>query len=253
MVFGLARRLRPEPATAAVPRGLRVYAIGDVHGRLDLLDQLLNQIQHDAASARDLVKHLVFLGDYVDRGPNSRSVIDRLAGPPPSGFGAIHLMGNHEEAMLDFMSDAPSGANWLRYGGLATLASYGVRPPEEDATPDHVDDARRLLLANMPASHKSFLKALRTSVSIGDYHFVHAGIRPGMPLDRQERQDMLWIRDEFLNSNANHGKVVVHGHTISMKPDMHPNRIGIDTGAYATNRLTALVLEGTERRFLCTV
>jgi serine/threonine protein phosphatase 1 len=155
--------------------------------------------------------------------------------------------------MLDFMDNVPGGLNWLRYGGLATLTSYGVRPPEEDAPPEHIIEVRRHLQAGMPPAHLSFLRALRTHVSIGDYHFVHAGIRPGLPLDAQDAQDMLWIRDEFLRSSANHGKIVVHGHTIALKPDVRPNRIGIDTGAYATNRLTALVLEGTDRRFLCTV
>jgi serine/threonine protein phosphatase 1 len=232
---------------------LRVYAIGDVHGRLDLLDQLLSQIVRDAETGRDLIKYIVFLGDYIDRGPNSRAVIDRLAAPPPPGFGAIHLKGNHEAAMLKFLADAPDGLNWLRYGGLATLASYGVRPPEDDAPPEHVDEARRRLQAAMPAHHKAFLNRLRMSLSIGDYYFVHAGVRPGTPLDRQNDHDMLWIREEFLHSTVNHGKLVVHGHTIVMEPDIRPNRIGIDTGAYATNRLTALVLEGTDQRFLCTV
>jgi len=254
-VFDFARKLwtEPEPAVASVPRGVRVYAVGDIHGRLDLLDQMLGQIQRDSTTAGDLVKYIVFLGDYVDRGPHSSSVIERLAGGPPPGFGAIHLRGNHEAAMLDFLEDIRVGPNWLTYGGNATLGSYGVVPPAEDASANRLAEAQEQFNAALPAHHRAFLKGLRSSVTIGDYLFVHAGVRPGVPLDRQDATDLIWIRDEFLRSQADHGKVVVHGHTIALQPEVRANRIGIDTGAYATNRLTALVLEGGERRFLCTV
>lgn len=254
-MFGFARKLwwDEEPVAAAVPRGMRVYAIGDIHGRLDLLERLLDQIARDAASARDLVKHLVFLGDYVDRGPQSRAVIDRLAAGPPSGFGAIHLRGNHEAALLDALDDPRVGARWIAFGGGATLSSYGVAPPAEDASLERLVETQRRFRAALPPQHLDFLRRLRTCVTIGDYHFVHAGIRPGVPLDRQRDSDRLWIREEFLHSYADHGKVVVHGHTIAPQPEVRSNRIGIDTGAFATNRLTALVLEGTDRRFLCTV
>lgn len=237
---------------AAVPRGLRVYAIGDVHGRLDLLDQLLDSIEDDAATAPGLVKYIVYLGDYVDRGPYSRGVIERLAGGPPPGFGAIHLKGNHEASMLEFLEDIRIGPNWLTYGGTATLASYNVTPPSEEAPPEAMSEAQQRLNAVLPPTHRAFLGSLRPSVTIGDYLFVHAGVRPGVPLDRQREQDMLWIREDFLRSTLDHGKVVVHGHTISMEPEVRANRIGIDTGAFATNRLTCLVLEGNERRFLST-
>ncbi len=254
-MFAFARKLwsDPEPVVAAVPRGVRVYAVGDVHGRFDLLEQLLGQIERDAEGAADLVKYVVFLGDYVDRGPQSRLVIERLAGPPLPGFGAIHLRGNHEAAMLDFLADVQIGGAWIAYGGNATMASYGVVPPAEDAPPEFLEEARQQLLAALPDHHLAFLKRLRNSIAIGDYLFVHAGIKPGVPLDRQAESDLLWIRREFLHSTADHGKVVVHGHTIAEQPEVRSNRIGIDTGAFATNRLTALVLEGTERRFLCTV
>ncbi|WP_448204214.1 metallophosphoesterase family protein [Azospirillum sp. sgz302134] len=254
-MFGFARRLwsDSEPASASVPRGVRVYAVGDIHGRLDLLEQLLGQIERDAASAADLVKYIVFLGDYVDRGPQSRMVIDRLAGYPPPGFGAIHLRGNHEAAMLEFLEDARSGADWIAYGGGATIASYGIVPPAEDAPVERLAEIQHQLLAALPHHHRAFLTGLRASIAIGDYLFVHAGIRPGVPLDRQSESDLLWIRREFLTSHADHGKVVVHGHTIADQPEIRANRIGIDTGAFATNRLTALVLEGTDRRFLCTI
>lgn len=254
-MLNIARRLWPEskPVPASVPRGVRVYAVGDIHGRLDLLDQLLGQIQRDAALAPDRVNYLVFLGDYVDRGPHSSLVIERLATCPLPGFGSVYLRGNHEATMMGFLRDIRVGPDWLAYGGTATLASYGVPPPCEDAPPTFMAEAQRQLNAALPAHHRSFLAGLRTSLSIGDYHFVHAGVRPGVPLDRQSDDDRLWIRREFLESRADHGKVVVHGHTIAPEPDIRANRIGIDTGAFATNRLTCLILDGTDRRFLCTV
>jgi serine/threonine protein phosphatase 1 len=251
-LFSFARWQKTEPGPAAVPRGLRVYAIGDVHGRLDLLDRLLDQIDEDGAAAPDLVKYIVYLGDYVDRGPHSSGVIERLAAGPPPGFGAIPLKGNHEASMLEFLEDIRIGPNWLTYGGTATLASYHVQPPHADSPPEDLTYAQEMLGRALPPAHRTFLESLRTSVTIGDYVFVHAGVRPGVPLDRQREDDLLWIREDFLRSTADHGKVVVHGHTISPEPEVRPNRIGIDTGAFATHRLTCLVLEGTERRFLVT-
>ncbi len=250
-MFSLARWQKTEPMAAAVPRGLRVYAVGDVHGRLDLLDQLHDAIEDDAASASDLVKYIVYLGDYVDRGPCSRGVIERLIEGPPPGFGAIHLKGNHEASMLNFLENIDIGPNWLTYGGAATLVSYHLPPPPEIGT-ETLLRVQEMLLTALPPTHRLFLESLRPSVTIGDYLFVHAGIRPGVPLNRQREQDMIWIREEFLRSTKDHGKVVVHGHTISMEPEVRANRIGIDTGAFATNRLTCLALEGTERRFLFT-
>ncbi|KAA0586925.1 serine/threonine protein phosphatase (plasmid) [Azospirillum oryzae] len=238
---------------ASVPRGMRVYAVGDIHGRLDLLDQMLGQIVRDAEQAPNLLKYLVFLGDYVDRGPDSRLVIERLACGLPPAFGAVFLRGNHEDTMLGFLSDLRVAPGWLTYGGDTTLESYGIPAPDPDAPMEHLQQAQMMLNSLLPAHHRAFLTGLRCHLTIGDYHFVHAGVRPGVPLDRQEDQDRLWIREAFLVSRADHGKVVVHGHTIAPEPELLSNRIGIDTGAYATNRLTALVLEGTDRRFLCTV
>ncbi|MCG5243674.1 metallophosphoesterase [Azospirillum doebereinerae] len=254
-MLGFARRLwsDTETAPASVPRGMRVYAVGDVHGRLDLLDQLLGQILHDASTAPGLLKYVVFLGDYVDRGPDSAGVIERLANGLPGDLGAVCLRGNHDDTMRLFLDDAGVGPGWLTYGGDATLASYGLPSPAPDGPPEHMLEAQRLLNAALPPHHRGFLAGLRCHLTIGDYHFVHAGVRPGVPLDRQEDGDRMWIRNEFLSSRHDHGKVVVHGHTIAPEPELRANRIGIDTGAYATNRLTALVLEGTDRRFLCTV
>ncbi|XEY20591.1 metallophosphoesterase [Azospirillum sp. HJ39] len=244
---------KPAAGPAAVPRGIRVYAVGDIHGRLDLLDQLLGQIARDAGQGSELLHYLVFLGDYVDRGPDSRLVIERLSCGLPPAFGAVCLRGNHEDTMQGFLSDLRMAPGWLTYGGDATLESYGITAPAADAPMEHLHQAQCMLNNVLPPHHRAFLAGLRNHLTIGDYHFVHAGVRPGVPLDRQEDKDRLWIRDAFLGSRADHGKVVVHGHTIAPEPDLLPNRIGIDTGAYATNRLTALVLEGTERRFLCTV
>ncbi|MGQ9365929.1 metallophosphoesterase [Azospirillum sp. A39] len=254
MLFGWARRREAtEPdGTAAVPRGLRVYAVGDVHGRLDLLDRLLQRVEDDAASAPDAVKYLVFLGDYVDRGPDSAGVVERLQAGPPPGFGAVHLKGNHEQALLQFLDDISVGPGWLKFGGRETLASYGVPPPPADAPPEILGVIQQQFRARLPDTHRRFYAGLRPHLAIGDYLFVHAGIRPGVPLADQGEREFLWIRKGFLDSTEDLGAVVVHGHTIRDKPDVRRNRIGIDTGAYASGRLTCLVLEGTERRFLTT-
>lgn len=254
MVLNLLRRQKTnEPASGArMPRGIRIYAIGDVHGRADLLTSLLDEIRQDAGRTPGYTDYLVYLGDYVDRGLQSRQVLDLVSAPPPPGFGTIHLRGNHEQAMLDFLEDETAGVDWLRFGGVQTLFSYGVHLPEHGVDAMVLAEARRRLAAALPRAHLSFLTHLRYSLAIGDYFFVHAGIRPGVPLDRQTPDDMLWIREAFLASTADHGKVVVHGHTITDEPDMRSNRIGIDTGAYASGRLTCLVLEEDRRRFLFT-
>lgn len=260
MIFGFARHGRAEPArAAAVPHGLRLYAVGDIHGRLDLLDRLLDEIITDAetaeaASPGGTMNYLVFLGDYVDRGPDSAGVVERLAEGPPPGFGAFYLKGNHEAAMVRFLTDLRAGPAWLRFGGEATLHSYGLTAPDpsDPLFAAHLQRLQERLHTVLPPRHLAFLTGLRSSLAIGGYLFVHAGIRPGVPVEEQQEDDLLWIREDFLDSPADHGPVVVHGHTITTSPDVRPNRIGIDTGAYATNRLTCLVLEGTERRFLST-
>lgn len=248
---------REEKVTEAPPRipaGERIYAIGDIHGRLDLLRGLLGKITADAADAAGLSKRIIFIGDYVDRGMESRSVIDLLIEGPPEGFEpSVYLKGNHEESMIQFIERPVAAQQWLSYGGLATLYSYGV-PLQQERTPsdEKLTLAAEALAAKLPASHREFLDKLQLNTTVGDYFFVHAGVRPGVPLDAQEQEDMLWIRDEFLGSTAKFGKIVVHGHTIAPKPEVLPNRIGIDTGAFATGRLTCLVLEDERRRFLST-
>jgi serine/threonine protein phosphatase 1 len=236
----------------AIPPPDLVYAIGDVHGRLDLLDPLLAAIDADRASfpGRAIVK--VFLGDYIDRGPQSRGVIDYLMAGPLPGAEAVFLRGNHESTMLQFLDDLTAGPGWLTYGGVNTLLSYGLRPPVTVPPALRLPTVQQQLRQALPPEHRAFLGRLPAFAMIGTYLFVHAGIRPGVALDRQRDEDMVWIRDEFLTSTLDHGVVVVHGHTIAMHADSLPNRIGVDTGAYATGRLTAAVLEGTGRRFIDT-
>lgn len=249
-------RRKPEQGRArraAVPPAYRVYAIGDIHGRLDLLTALHSDILDDLArSPHDGTNVLIYLGDYVDRGPYSREVIEYLMHDPLPGFESVRLMGNHDEALLKFLEDPAVGPSWSSFGGDATLLSYGVRAPAGVIGFARWEDMRRQLIENIPESHVSFLRALKTSVEAGDYMFVHAGVRPGVPLSAQRQEDLLWIRDTFLDSALDHGKVIVHGHTPVDAPDVRPNRIGVDTGAFASGVLTAVVLEGESRRFLCT-
>jgi serine/threonine protein phosphatase 1 len=233
---------------ARLPPGLRVYAIGDIHGRSDLLDRLHDLIETDLSTAPEKTV-VIYLGDYVDRGPDSHGVIERLIRPRFPGVETLALLGNHEDMLLQFL-DAPYGASlWLTNGGDATLHSYKVKIP---ASFDELLMTQRALLGVLPRHHKQFLMSLPVQVQFGDYLFVHAGIKPGLPVDRQSREQMIWIRDVFLDSEIDHGLIVVHGHTIVHEVEWRPNRIGVDTGAYTTGRLTALVLEGAGRRLLQT-
>jgi serine/threonine protein phosphatase 1 len=243
---------RAPKKAAVLPRvadGTRVYAIGDIHGRVDLLRGIERRIQDDAAAAPSAHKVVVYLGDYVDRGEHSREVIDWLLDHPLSDFERVHLLGNHEDSMLRFLTDVQIGPAWLTYGGGATLHSYGVKPPASDR--DFVR-AQVELRDRLPPRHLAFLRELSLSHVEGDYYFVHAGIKPGIPLDAQALEDMLWIRDEFLFSRVDFGKIVVHGHTITDAPEVKRNRIGIDTGAFASGKLTCLVLDGESWSFLQT-
>lgn len=250
-MFGL---FRPTPKPKPASSGERlVYAVGDVHGRADLLDGLLARIVADAAPAlaRGERPLLIFLGDYVDRGANSRGVLDRLialSGGP--GFEVRTLMGNHEEAMLGFLDDPEAGAGWLEFGGGATLASYGVAPPIGRPSGEDLLRLGQALSAALPAAHLNLLRSLEMAIVMGDYVFVHAGLRPGVPLHAQTARDLLWIRQEFLSEKKPFEKVVVHGHTPEEMPYDGPNRIGLDTGAYATGVLTGVRLLGIERSIL---
>ena len=231
-----------------------VYAVGDVHGRLDLLNRLIVQICADVVQCAPTHRpSLIFLGDYVDRGPASCGVIDRiLALNEEPAFAVRALKGNHEVQMLAFLDDPEQGPAWAQFGGAETLVSYGVAPPQARTDIGAWDEARVALAEAIPPSHLAFLRSLELAVVCGDYVFVHAGLRPGMALEEQSERDLLWIRDEFLSHPGPHAKVVVHGHTPEMEPYNGPHRIGIDTGAYATGTLTAVRLHGEDRRILHT-
>lgn len=226
--------------------GQLIYAIGDIHGCYDLLRRLLGEITADAeVRSKGRVPTLIFCGDYVDRGPASREVLDALCWlKRRQPFHLQFLKGNHEQAMLDYIAAPEHTTAWLRFGGSQTLQSYGVPPPPPQSAPELHVAARDDLLERLPVAHLRFLEDLELMVGIGDYAFVHAGVRPGVALAKQEEEDLLWIRGEFIENETSHGRIIVHGHTwYSDQPQVRPNRIGIDTGAYETGVLTALRIE----------
>ncbi|MBW8302884.1 MAG: serine/threonine protein phosphatase [Brevundimonas sp.] len=233
------------PVTPRAPDGVVVWAIGDVHGRLDLLKPLVGAILADAAATVADRKVVIFLGDYIDRGPDSRGVIRYLVDlPKDASIEWRFLKGNHEEAMLTFLDDPTFGANWCEYGGDAALASYGLKPPEMR----HRTEAWARVAADLDhkitAMERAFLENLELSISVGGYFFAHAGARPGLPLDRQTERDLMWIRNSFLDSDARFEKVVVHGHTPTREVHIDHRRIGVDTKAYDSGVLSAVRLEG---------
>jgi serine/threonine protein phosphatase 1 len=240
--------LEAAEARPCVPAGRRIYAIGDIHGRADLLSELFTRIDDDIR-ARPIADSIhVFLGDYIDRGPNSRQVIDLLI-ERQRRHDVLFLKGNHEDCALQFLSDPTVLPAWQSIGGVNTLLSYGVMPTRGDDPESHQKVSTALREA-MPDSHRRFMGGLALSFACGDFFFVHAGVRPGIPLQRQSQRDLLWIRDDFLLHEGDFGMVVVHGHTPVYKPEIRLNRINIDTGAYATNQLTCLILEGDSIAFL---
>lgn len=234
----LPSRMKSRPR---LPEGVRIYAIGDIHGRADLLDQILRQIDADLASNPAHHGIEVYLGDYIDRGPDSRKVIDRLAVRKRT-HRTVFLKGNHETYLTDFVTNPAILEDWQRLGGLETLMSYGI------ALSINADQTARARFAGaldraLPESHRQFFRDLKLSFICGDFFFVHAGVRPGIALEKQREEDLLWIRHDFLLCEEDFGKFVVHGHTPVQQPDLRPNRINIDTGAYATGQLTCLMLE----------
>lgn len=231
------------PAPATLPPGQRIYAIGDVHGCLDRLAAVHEQIAEDLTTRPIDLSILVHLGDYVDRGLDSAQVVDWLSGGAPVPVGRIvNLMGNHEDMMLQALPGTNKEANttWLSNGGADSLLSWEISrkvPPAE-------------WTSRIPAEHQTFLRELEISFRHGGYMFVHAGIRPGVPLDKQEKQDMLWIREPFLSWKHSHDAVIVHGHTPRHEPEVRSNRIGIDTGAVMGGALTCVVLEADKLGFI---
>ncbi len=278
------RWLSGAPASPGPPRHTpahsMLYAVGDIHGRLDLLDTMLGAIEAHAALHPDSQVQVVFLGDYLSRGENSRGVVERVLQWRASRvepWRVIALKGNHEDLALRFLAgDLEAARHWFDYDGLDALRDYGVTLPGPDlaspARPDpgaasnrmhadgtparnNFDDATLLPLRQafadaLPASHRAFLESLAVSHRAQDYYFVHAGVRPGVALEAQTAVDQMWIRKRFLESDAEHGAMVVHGHTIAEQPQVRANRIGIDTGASSSGVLTCLVLQGQQRSFL---
>ena len=249
--MGWLGHLAAAPRAARLAPGKRVYAIGDVHGRNDLLCDLLAQIRRHATCAPWAENILVLLGDYVDRGPQSRAVIDTLLGLNWPDWQFIFLRGNHDQAVLDFLADASFYPGWRPYGADKTLLSYGVVPPRSDNKVE-LARARNALAVGMSRAHVGFLQTLRLLHVEDDYLFAHAGIRPGVPVERQAAEDLLWIRDEFLNCAQDLPKKVVHGHTPADHPFIARHHISVDTAAHATHRLTAAILEDDNCIFLQT-
>lgn len=244
---GLTRRGR-KPAG---PRGHRAYVIGDIHGRLDLLEQLLSMVDHDIDSRPKSKNVIVFLGDLIDRGPSSAQVVELLRLYRPKFAKTTFLMGNHEEVMLRVLAgEERLLREWLKFGGAECIRSYGLEP--ESLQRVHPDQAVKVLKTVVPKAHVDFLGSFADSVSFGSYVFVHAGIRPGVPLSEQRQTDLRWIRHPFLSDTTDHGFTIVHGHTVTDQVDVRSNRIAVDTGAYKSGVLSALGIEGARRWLLQT-
>ncbi|MBR0717259.1 metallophosphoesterase family protein [Bradyrhizobium liaoningense] len=234
------QRPRPPRTKPTLPEGLRIYAMSDIHGCAHLLEQMLRVIDADLINSRPPYAIEVFMGDFIDRGPDTRSTLDLLVERSRRG-NAIFLKGNHEAILVDVMEDPSRFDDWLRVGGAQTLMSYGLAP---DSQKDDPAALLRRLLQVMPTEHVEFLDNLRLSFTCGDFFFVHAGVRPGVPLAKQQEADLLWIRDEFLQCEKDFGKYVVHGHTPVRAAELLANRANIDTGAYATGNLTLMSIQG---------
>jgi serine/threonine protein phosphatase 1 len=243
------RRQDDETRRAFAPPDKVLYVVGDIHGRADLLHALLRKIAIDAARHEaDLPREVIFLGDYIDRGPDSRQAVDLVLSTIAEKrfWDVTVLKGNHEEAMLRFMRDASYWPIWSQYGARETVLSYGVTPPRMTSDSDAWEEVRERLRDAVPPDHWDFFSRLELSAERGDYLCVHAGVRPNVPLDRQTEQDLLWIRDDFLAREHVFEKVIVHGHTPG-QPFSGPHRIALDTGAYVTGILTAIKLKGEDR------
>lgn len=234
----------PAAPGSAIPAGERVYAVGDVHGRADLLAALIAAIDADDAQRGAAQTTVILLGDLVDRGADSAGVI-HMAREWQARRKVRIIAGNHEEMFLDSFADVEVLRHFLRHGGKETVLSYPI-DPDEYAVADY-EQTQILMEAAIPRTDRDYLASFEDTIAIGDYLFVHAGIRPGVPLAEQETKDLRWIRAIFTDCREDYGFTVVHGHTITPEVDLQPNRIGIDTGAYASGRLTALGLEGTAR------
>ncbi|KIC58431.1 hypothetical protein RM53_08480 [Brevundimonas nasdae] len=255
-MFGIRRKSHKppaEPRIAQPPSDTLVWAIGDIHGCSDLLRTLMDGVLQDVAAARATRTHIVFLGDYIDRGPDSRGVLDYLADLGREPDLELHLLrGNHEDRMEAFLEAPELGAGWCEYGGRDALGSFGVHPPDSTDGPEVWSVASAALNAALTAEHRAVLQAQKASVTLGDFFFAHAGAEPGVPLDQQDPRHLMWIRRRFLDDDQAFEKLVVHGHTPTAHVHVDHRRIGIDTGTYATGVLTALRLFGSDRHVLQT-
>lgn len=254
-MFSFLKTKKKEPEKpSAVPANTVVYAIGDIHGRFDLLKKLHNEIVADAKSyLANTKKIIVYIGDYIDRGVESFEVIEHFINEPLKNFDRVFIKGNHEDAMLKFMEDVNIGELWLAWGGYATVQSYGVSLNDEHGKRKSMANLQSALINAIPKEHLNFYHNLEISYVIGDYVFVHAGIKPGIDLGMQESHDMMTIREDFIYANYPcKNKTVVFGHTIFEEPFHISGKISIDTGAYATGKLTAVVLKDTSVKFIST-
>jgi len=225
-----------------LPNGVRIYAISDIHGRADLLEQMFTVIDRDLRTLGSTRAIHVFLGDYIDRGPESCRTIDLLI-ERGRKHESVFLKGNHEAFLFDVLKEPSQLQDWKEYGGLQTLTSYGLRPSLNPDSAEQLALIRQLTTA-IPPDQRRFFNSLRLRFVCGDFFFVHAGVKPGVPLAKQQEHDLLWIREEFLASEEPFGKYIVHGHTPVREPDLRFNRANIDTGAYATGNLTLLTIQG---------
>ena len=256
----ISRLFRKRPSEAqesvvppAVPLGPheRIYAIGDIHGRSDLLDAMRALILRDLHDNPVPKAHIVYLGDYVDRGHDSAGVIERLAVPPPDLPPATALIGNHDLVFRDFLKGQDVGGLWRDMGGFETMRSYNVAPQSRPGR-RWLDAAREELVALMPEHHVAWLEGLALSLDRPPYFFCHAGVQPGVPIEKQDASTLMWIRDAFLRSDADFGRIVVHGHTPAAAPEIRHNRIGVDTRAFKSGILSCAVLEVGAIRILQT-
>lgn len=230
---------------AAGPEGIRLYAIGDIHGRLDLLAEMHARIEADLADRPAADWRVIHLGDYVDRGPDSRGVIDFLISAQARDGRNLAVCGNHDAGFLDYLTSPDAQGLFALFGGATTALSYGV------VNPDFSDQNTASELGRLvPNEHRQFIKKLPFSLAFGDFFFCHAGIRPGVALDAQAVRDLIWIRGEFLHSPILHPKIIVHGHTPRSEPEILANRVNLDTEAWRTGTLSAIAVDGKDKRLL---
>lgn len=252
MIGQFFRRRPSAPAPeGSVPAGQRVYAIGDIHGRLDLLDTLLRAIEADDAGRGPAQSRIIFLGDLIDRGPHSAQVVARAMEVQAGPWNCQFLLGNHEEVFLKAMAgDLKALSFFVRIGGRETILSYGIT--EDEYRDSDYPELHELLVRRVPAAHIAFLSGFENLIVVGDFAFVHAGVKPGQALANQRASDLRWIRQEFLEHRNGFEKIIVHGHTITEEVEIRPHRIGLDTGAYSSGKLTAMGFEADARWILDT-